>query len=450
MNVGFRSSTVLTQVINQLNLLYDDVYHSFFSYATHLWVESWPGKNWRRLKEWVFPRKRGPYDPTPEQVEFAKTLTEFKSGVGVDSVSDTDVGRLVVRGPSARVAEMANTVVQVYLKLRIDRQREEAETAYNALLAEVDKAKADLDAIEARIQKYNTDNHILLSMEKDKLDVTQWTVLRGAIADLQASIASNTDTLAQIEAQLAVEQKNVVSARLMKASSIHQTLNDKLAQLNLAEKQMLIHYRPDAPEVKELDQQIAVVKGQLAREPSEEVAQTTIMLSDGYEGLRKKKAQLEADLAGQRAALAAKQADEARLRASVSEIPRKMEVSHDLERERQMSEKRYVLLNDKLMEAGVSRAMAASAPATIKIVELAVAPDEPVWPRAKLLLAGAAAIGLLGGMGLALLVDLLSGRVDRYRLASEAGVQLYAILTPNNLFAAQFFPLLTNQTEDNS
>jgi uncharacterized protein involved in exopolysaccharide biosynthesis len=447
----FTAPTVLTEVIHRLNLKYDDVYHSFFSYATHLWQISWPGRAWHGLKEWVWPRRHGPYDPTPEQVEFARTLTEFKTGVAVDAVADTDVGRLVVRGPSARVAEMANTIAQVYLTLRLDRQRDEAEKAYQALLVEVDKARTELRTVEARVQKYYSDNDIFLNMDGDKLDVGQLSALRGTIADLKAAIAANTDTLAQVNTLLAGEQREVVSSRLSEPTSIHTTLTDKLAELTLAEKQMQIHYKPDAPEVTELQRQMAVVKDQLARQPGEHVAQTTTLLNSVYESLRGRKAQLEEDLAGQNAALAAKQKEEARLDALVVEIPRKMVVSHDLERETQIAEKRFVLLNDKLTEADVSRAMALSAPTTIKIVEPAVAPDEPVWPITKLLLAAAAGVGLLAGLGLALLIDLLSGRVDRYRLESgEAGVPLYAILTPTNLFAAQLFPSLTGPAEDKS
>ncbi len=447
----FTAPTVLAKVIDRLHLSYDDVYHSFFSYATYLWTSSWPGRHYRLAKEWFFPPRRGPYDPTKEQIDAARTLTEFKTGVGVEALSDSDVGKLVVRGPTSRVAEVANTLTAVYLQQRIDRHREEAQKDYDALSVEVAKTRVELQDLESRMEKYDVDNSVLMSMEKDKLDITRWSVLLASIQDIKTSINTSGDTLANINAQLATEQKDVVSARLMKASSIRETLNDKLAQLNLARRQMLIHYRPDAPEVKELESQIAAVTQQLAREPVDQVAQTTVMLSDGYQALLRRKSQLEAELAGDKAALASKQAEAEQMGATVREIPEKIKTNHDLEREHALLEKRYVVMSEKLTEADITRTMAATGPATIQIVEPATAPGEPVWPRTKLLLAAAAGVGLLAGLGMALLVDLLSGRVDRYRLASgETGLQLYAILSPDNLFAAQFFPLLSGPTKDSS
>lgn len=438
----FTAPTVLVTVIDRLNLKYDDVYHSFFSHASYLWQQSWPGRNYRRLKEMVFPRKRGPYDPTPEQVDRGRTVVDFKSGVSLEPVSDTDVGKLVVRGPSPRVAEMANMITQVYLEQRLERQRAEADMAYNALAVETATAKAEVLAAESQTEQFDTENSLLLTMEKDKLDVTQWEVLQNGIADITAALAGETSTLAEINRQLAIEEKDVVSARLMKLSPIKESLTDKLSQLELARRQTLIHYRPDAPEVRDIDQQIEVVKQQMAREPSSQVAQTTVMRSDGYEGLRRRKAQLEADMAGQRAALVEKRIEFQRLTGVVNDIPRKMKVSRQMERERQLLEKRYVILQEKLMVAAVSRAMASSAPATIQIVEPAVAPDEPAWPKTKLLLGGATLLGLLAGVGLALLIDLVSDRVDRHRLAGGAGgLQIYAILRADNRFAAQLFPL---------
>ncbi len=442
----FTAPTVLGTVVDRLGLKYDDIYHSFFSHAAYLWKSSIPGRAYTRLKDWVFPRKHGPYDPTPAQIDRAITVADFKDGVSLEPVADTSVGRLVVRGPSPRVAEMANAIAQAYLELRIERQRQEAEAAYNALAKEAANAKADVLAQEARMEQFDSDNNLILSMEKDKLDVTQSAVLQAAIVDLQAAIASGTQTLADINAQLAREQKTVVSARLMKASPVRESLADKVAQLELARRQTLIHYKPDAPEVKELDQQLAVMKQQLAVQPDDEVSQTTVMLSDGYEGLRRRKSQLESDLAGHHAALAVKQAELERLNATVGEIPHKMKVNHQMERERELLEKRYVILQEKLMEADVSRAMSSSAPSTIQVVERATPPDQPMWPKTKLLLAGAAALGLLAGVGLALLIDLLSDRVDRHRLA--AGGPVYAILTSDSRFSTRLFPLPSSQKND--
>jgi len=438
----FTAPSVLSRVVDRLDLTYDDIYHPFMSHVTYLWGESTVGKAYRRVKAWVFPPAPSPYAPTPEEVDRARTIGDFRSGVAVESASDSGVGRLVVRGPSPRVAEIANTVVDVYLEMRIERQRREADRAYAALSGEASLAREELRAAESKMEQYYTENGILFANEKDKLELTRVETLRAAMIEIESGLAINERTLVEIEKQLAAEEPEIVSARIVRINPVRESLTDKLSQMTLQRSQMLINYRGDSPEIRDVERQIAVIRAQLGREATDQVAQKSIVLSEAYESLRRRKSQLEADIAGQRAGLEVKRAEEARLSALVAGIPQKMKRSHELERDRLMLEKRYSLLQEKLMIAAVSRAMASTAPATIQVIDRARPPDKPVWPQTKLVLGGAVLLGIFGGIGLAVLLDLMSGRVDRYRVASgESGMDIYAILPPDRRFAAQAFPI---------
>jgi uncharacterized protein involved in exopolysaccharide biosynthesis len=54
----------------------------------------------------------------------------------------------------------------------------------------------------------------------------------------------------------------------------------------------------------------------------------------------------------------------------------------------------------------------------VRVLEAAAADDEVMWPRAELVLLPCALVGLMGGLGLAVVLDRLQGR----RLASLVGV----------------------------
>ncbi len=245
-----------------------------------------------------------------------------------------------------------------------------------------------------------------------------------------------------MNAQLSGESREVVAARVMKNSAAREAMTDRLSQLELSRKQMLIHYRPDAPEVKELDRQIAVVKEQMGQEPGEVVLQSSVVLNDAYQTLRQRKRQLEEDLAGQRAALAVKQQQASQIRALMSQIPDKIKVSHDFDREHSALEKRYVTLQDKMMVASVSLAAASSAPPSVRVVEPASHPDKPSWPKTRLLIAGAVAVGLAAGVLLALLVELIRGRVSRYQLSvAQDRLPIYALVAHDARSAGHLFAL---------
>ena len=108
------SGPVLKEVTRRLDLKYTDVYHPFLSYVTYLWGESWVGKTYRKVKYWFFPKAPGPYDPTPEEIERYKVIADFRDGVKIEQVKDANVGLLIVKASSQRVAEIANTVADVY------------------------------------------------------------------------------------------------------------------------------------------------------------------------------------------------------------------------------------------------------------------------------------------------------------------------------------------------
>ncbi|MCE3590417.1 hypothetical protein LXJ59_27910, partial [Escherichia coli] len=130
-------------------------------------------------------------------------------------------------------------------------------------------------------------------------------------------------------------------------------------------------------EMKTLDERIAILKGQIAGQEARGVQQTSIVRNAAYDTLRAQKAQLEAKLAGDRAALTNQMADVGRMRTQVDAIPEKMKESHDLGRQHDALEKKYVALQEKLMVAAVSAATAQSAPSAIQVVEKAEAPDKP-------------------------------------------------------------------------
>ncbi|MGB3931150.1 MAG: GNVR domain-containing protein, partial [Sphingobium sp.] len=158
-------------------------------------------------------------------------------------------------------------------------------------------------------------------------------------------------------------------------------------------------------------------------------AQTSIARNAGYDALRARKGELEAKLAGDRAALAALSAEVAAKRAVIDRIPQKMKDSHDLGRAHDLLEKTYLALQDKLTTAAVTAATAQAVPSAIRIVEGAALPEKPDAPQVKLLLVAAVLMGLATGVGCALLVELVGDRANRFRLAEpDAPFPLLAVV----------------------
>lgn len=443
------SATVLSTVIKKLDLTEDQVYHSFLGYIGYLWINSWVGKTYHHFKDWLFPPARGPYQPSEQEISQARVLHAFKTGVDLERVEQADIGNLVVRGPTPRVGEMANAIVQAYFEQRRARHVAEAEDAYNALQTEQQQAEAGVRNVEDQLRQYYSANDMLLDFEKDKIDIGQVTALKSGIVDLQSAIAGKENALHELDDQLAQEARTVVSQRITAANPLVDTLKASLAALQIQRKQTLIDFRPDSPEVAALDQQIAIVSGRLRQEPVNTERQSTTVLSADYEAIRSRAGLLRAELAGDRATLEAKTAAYTRLKTALQSIPEKMQAVHDLDRQLGEAEKKLNVIEEKMMIAAVSRATAKTDYSSIRIIDPATAPGEPVWPLTKLLLLGAAVVGLIAGVLLALLIDLFFGRVHRFRLASNGrALPIYATVLRDQALARDLFALQAPRDPD--
>lgn len=430
------SVPVLRQVTSELGLKYDDIYHPIMSHAAYLWTESWPGKKYRAIKEAVFPPRKGLYDPTPDQIEMARVLNDFKAGVGLEPVADSHVGQLTVRGPSPRVAEIANRIVKTYLDQRQRRHVDEAKHACASLTVEMDKAKRDVETMADQKLLYYSQNGLLLEFEKDKVEVAKWIEMQSGVLDLEAALASMLKTKDAVSNLLGKEDKQFISARTFQKNALRETLKASALEMQTQLSSALLRFRPDSREVTELHKQIATVQRLIDDQPDTVDYSHIQAASTSYENLRVRLASIDTDLAGTAAMLGVKKKALDDMTGLVNRLPEKMNVAHVLNRDYTALETKYALIREKLMQAQVSMATAISAPPSLKIEDWATPPSEPGWPNKKLLLGLALLVGAMAGIGLAVLTDSLQSRVTSGRLSSKnGGLPLYATLELSDLAA---------------
>ena len=431
------SAPVLEEVVRKLDLKYEDVYHPFMSYLTYLWGESWVGKTYRKVKYWIFPKKPVPFEPTPEEIERAKVVQDFRSGVNVQQLKDASVGLLVVRASNYRVAEIANTVADVYLQMRRDRQIREAQEAYDSLAAETAKTERELEELDREIRAFRSENGLLLQFEKDRLQIGQWQTHRAAIAELEAQIADNESELRIIRQQFASESELIGSDRVFRDAATQ----DRLVKLEAQLAQTKQLFQAGSPEVRELEEQIKIALASVDRAKQPAAVRNASRVGESYELLRAKAMGIESKLSGARAALKVKVAEQERMRSLLERLPEKMKLNQEYERRQVVLESKYRTLNDKLSIATVSLATARSAPAALRVVHHATAPEQPVWPKTKLFMLAAVSSGLLLGVIAALLLELVFVRVSRHRLwERDADYRVFAIVEQDEAFLERLYP----------
>jgi uncharacterized protein involved in exopolysaccharide biosynthesis len=432
------SPPVLREVVETLDLKYDDVYHPFMNYAVHLWAKSWVGRNYRKAKLWILGETDQPANGmTPEQLEFFRVLSDFEQGVSVTQVGEANIGLLVVRGPNQRVAEIANKIAEVYLRQRRERYVAEAKGALDSLSVEAAKTQAELEALDLEIRAFRAESGAVLVFEQDRGLIGQWLVMRSAVIDLEAAEADAVSALRALQRQVDQEGAQLRSDRVFRQDAE----KDRLPRLQQQLLQARQSFQPDSREVREIEEQIRQAMRSVEDGQPGVIVRNSLSVSQTYEALLAKKMALESALAGTRAALQIKRGELTQLRSLLDQIPEKMQRNRELERRQTTLENKYAGIAEKLTVATVSMASAKSAPSALRVVEAAHPPDKPAWPQTKLMIVAALIGGGIVGVIVALLLDVVFERVNRNRLSkNDPGLRPFALVDQDEKFLRTLFP----------
>jgi uncharacterized protein involved in exopolysaccharide biosynthesis len=420
---------VLKEVIEKRKLGYDDVYHPFMSHLTHLWETSYVGRTYRAAKRWLL----GSDDdlaPTEEELELARNIVDMRAGVSIDPVAESNVGRLTVKGPSRRVAEIANTLVDVYLERRSERHLSEARRSYEILTDQVSQAADELKGIEERRLEFARENTLAFDFQKESLEVEKLTNLEESIRATQSTIASQGARLRELEAQIAREPETRTTATVFESNAVREAARLKELELETALVAARNHFREDSPEVREILDDIEEIQA-LAAKSEEKIEKTSTESLNGHrQEMISQRDEIRQELEGARAGLAVMEANAVELRDRLRRVPALQTSLRDMDREYALSQEKYQKLLAKQAQAAVSVATAPAAMQSMRVVEYAVPPARKSWPRTKVLYPAALLIGLMLGIAAAVALGYVSGRVRREHIDGGRGtLPLYGTLS---------------------
>jgi uncharacterized protein involved in exopolysaccharide biosynthesis len=335
--------------------------------------------------------------PRPEDVALARTVVAMKSGMLLEPVGESNVGRLTVKGPSRKVARLANAMLEVYLARRQERYRAEGQRAFDALSGEMSQAEKELREIEGRRLAFSMENKLVFDFQKEALEVTKLTDLEADMTKARVKVADLQASIREAERQLASDPPRKSPASVRQAAQ-HKELELRAA-LILAKNR----YREDSPEVQEIERNLKEL-GALIAEGSEKVEGPT---SDGLTPLQQEAASKRnawrAELAGLRAGLQVMEQQAAGLRERVSKVSGLQSEMRIIDRELAGAQEKYHVLFGKRAQAAASLQSIDGTTSSMRVVDYASAPERASWPRPLVLFPGALLVSLVLGVGAAVL-----------------------------------------------
>ena len=423
------SGSVLKQVIEQEKLTYDDVYHPFMSHLSYLWEKSWPGRGYKAVKGWIFgPEEGDELDAATK--DLGRTLNDMRAGLKILPIGESMVGRVVLKGPNRRVADVVNTLLKVYAKVRGERHRGEARLAFESLSVEVEKARTELATVSARRVAFLDRNALVFDLQKESQEVKTVSELETNSIVMRQKIAGLEATLAEVERALLRNAPNVKLQTVTEPNTLRE--NASMRRLELQSSLILTQsrYRDDSPEVAELRDSIAKFDALIAASPERVERGSTEGLNSVHQQLVLNRNTLRADVEGSRASVAAMERSAERLRKSLERVPALQDELRVLDRLYGAAAEKFQALLNKRAQVEVSLATATAATPSLRVVDYAVAPSSRSWPRAKLLYPAALVVGLVLGLIAAQIKRLAGGRVRRGHWGRRGGdAPIYGWLT---------------------
>jgi capsular exopolysaccharide synthesis family protein len=296
-----------------------------------------------------------------------------------------------------------------------DENRIASDAAVLWLEAQCATQRSEVEKADTALLRYRQENKIdVLESQRKTVDDALMDFNR-VLVDLESQEAKERDLLAAMAAiELKPENAGSLPASIPRGDEIKSAMDKWMAAL--AERDALLSkYTPRHPDVVAKDGMVTLFRNQ------------------AFDALTRAKATSASNLdllRHQAESLRAKKAEQAKLASDLElQIVERRTHLTALERTRDACDAAYRGILGRIQEA---RMAADENTATVKIVERASVPEQPVKPRPFRILALALLLGLVGGLGLAILQDSLGDRLVSPHEIEMAGMAKVLAVIPHS------------------
>lgn len=282
------------------------------------------------------------------------------------------------------VHAVPNAMAESFIRQRIEAQKTDARSTVAFLQAQVDDTRRQLEAAEADLQGFREGEQIVAVEAEAEAQIERLATLQTQRTQLAAERRALGELLGDIEARGgSPDYRRLASFPTFFENQAVAGMLSSLIQADSARAALLARMTPNHPDVVAVEERISELEGQLGSIGRNYVG----ALDDQIESL-------DDVLAG--------------FGAELEQVPQRQIRFARIERQVEMLAELYTILQTRLKEAQVQEAIDDS---SVRIVERAIEPLEPVSPKPLRNLALAGALGVLLGIVLAFVREYLDRRL---------------------------------------
>jgi len=353
-------------------------------------------------------------------------------GLTVEPVVGTDVLDVTYKSDDPKLAAaVVNKTMEGYIENNIETNRAQAVAAREFLEGQVPRIQARVSRAEEDLRRFKEENKVVSLVDEATQTVKTIAQLDQQIAATEAELANVSSQVAEVRQQLDLSPEEAVAASSLSQSTVVQNLRVQLQQV-LSELEIeRARYKPGHPTIKNLERQATNLRalleeqislvlgdkpGEIALASGQTQALENIQLSREGQEIIHAYANLEAERLGLASELAALSKKRAVYKAQTLSFPRLEQKLGEKQRKLDIAKSTYQTILGKLQEAQVAENQNVG---NARIISPATEPEKPVPSKKKLVIAAGGMMGILLGLAIAFLLDLIDGSVKTVREAKE-------------------------------
>ncbi len=351
-------------------------------------------------------------------------LALVQGSLVANPVKGSDVMAVALRLTNPYLAaDFINALVENHLQRRIAYLGEAG--ASSLFERSLEESRKELGVAELALASFRAESKISSIDDQRRIALERNRVIEGKIDSVEAASARTAAEIRGLKSRRGKVPEGISSASTTN-DPVGKELAESLATLYQNRARMLIRYRPDSRFVREIDDEIKAIEGQMAEDRTGNYGSKTVAANPNRQALERRVIQAEAELQGMEAELVALRADAEDSQQRIAQLDIDEARYRTLFRDRALAEQSLLSLDKKVEEALILRQMGKENLTNLIVLSPASPPVEPASPR-RLLIMGAGLVGgLLAGIALAFLADSVDRSVRYSRDLERMGIPVLA------------------------
>jgi uncharacterized protein involved in exopolysaccharide biosynthesis len=380
-----------------------------FPRSNRLNAEASFGINLREL--WPFS---GP-EPSLKEVqekEMYNALEKFKKSLTIEGVKKSNAIYIYFSHESPQMAStVANKLAEAYIDYHLAMPK--SEKAHEFFKNQTALLKNQLSDTEKKLEELKNKYKISSFDEQKSLLVRQKSDFRTALGRAHSEDVETRNRISSLKQQLAISPRSIPQISELDANlQLRSTLQGRLIELELREKDLRSKYTDDSRLVKNVEDEIRIVRQKISEQEGLQVSRNTSGANPTFQLLQQELMRQESELRAIQAKIDATQKQLTLCESELSAMDQIEPTYKNLQRTVDLEQKNLTLYLAKLEESRISGAMSSEKISNVALVEAAFPPVNPKSPKRKINILIGMVVGLFGGVGLAFLADRLSSKIE--------------------------------------